>query len=75
MTQLSNVLSKDPRTTVGTLISVKFDRGFSGRIYRATIVGSTRTVSVSGAIFKKVYNANRFSGPELRSTMFWLKTG
>jgi len=75
MTQLSNVLSKDPRTSVGTLISVKFDRGFSGRIYRATIVGSTRTVSVSGAIFKKVYNANRLAGPELRSTMFWLKTG
>ena len=73
MSQLGTILGRDSRTAVGTLESVTFDRGFSGRIYRATIVGSTRTVYVSGAIFKAVYNANRLSGPQLRSTMFWLK--
>lgn len=70
-TQLGQVLARDARTSVGTLIDLRFDRGVSGRIYRVTIVGSARTVTVSGSLFKGVYNKYRLSGAALKSTMFW----
>ena len=72
LSQLGQMLARDPRTNVGTLISLKFDRGVSGRVYRVTITGSTRTVYVSGPLFKGVYNNGRLSGAGLKSTMFWL---
>jgi len=56
---------------VGTLQDLKFDRGVSGRIYRVTIIGSARTVYVSGPLFKGVYNNMKLSGGGLKSTMFW----
>jgi stage II sporulation protein D (peptidoglycan lytic transglycosylase) len=71
--QLQTILDADSRTDVGKLLSITFDRGVSGRIYRATITGSGGTVHVSGAIFKAVYNHNRVSGGTLNSTMFYLQ--
>ena len=49
------------RTNVGTLTDIKFERGVSGRVYKVTIVGSARRVSVSGPLFKGVYNGQRLS--------------
>jgi len=72
LSQLGQMLARDSRTNVGTLINLKFDRGVSGRVYRVTIIGSTRTVYVSGPPFKGVYNNERLSGAGLKSTMFWL---
>jgi stage II sporulation protein D len=69
--QLGQMLSRDARTNVGTLLDLRFDRGVSDRIYKVTIIGSSRTVTVSGALFKGVYNKQRLSGPALKSTMFW----
>jgi SpoIID/LytB domain protein len=70
--QLGQMLARDSRTNVGTLTDIKFARGVSGRVYKVTIVGSARTVSVSGPLFKGVYNGQRLSGNGLKSTMFWL---
>ena len=70
--QLGSILARDSRTAVGTLLNLKFDRGFSGRVYRVTIVGSARTTYVSGAIFRGVYNTYRVSGHQLTSTLFYL---
>jgi stage II sporulation protein D len=70
--QLGQMLARDSRTNVGTLLDIKFDRGVSGRVYRVTIIGTTRTVYVSGPLFKGVYNNERLSGAGLKSTMFWL---
>ena len=72
LSQLGQMLARDSRTNVGTLINLKFDRGVSGRVYRVTIIGSTRTVYVSGPLFKGVYNNERLSGAGFKSTMFWL---
>jgi SpoIID/LytB domain protein len=70
--QLGQMLARDSRTNVGTLLDLKFERGVSGRIYRVTIIGTSRTVYVSGPLFKGVYNNQRLSGGGLKSTMFWL---
>lgn len=71
--QLDEILNSDPRTAVGKLEDVKFDRGFSGRIYRATIVGAERTTRVSASIFRAVFNKHRPAGHALKSMMFWLR--
>ena len=71
-TQLGQILSSDSRTNVGTLIDLKFDRGVSGRVYRVTIIGSARTVYVSGPLFKGVFNTQRLSGNGIKSTLFYL---
>ncbi|MDQ3937391.1 MAG: SpoIID/LytB domain-containing protein, partial [Chloroflexota bacterium] len=73
MAQLSAVLANDPRTAVGELNSVAFERGVSGRVYRATLTGVAGTKVVSGNIFKSVYNAHKLSGGNLRSNMFYLQ--
>jgi SpoIID/LytB domain protein len=72
MTQLGQMLAHDSRTNVGTLLTLKFDRGVSSRIYRVTLVGSARTTYVSGPLFKNVYNKWRLAGAALKSTMFWM---
>lgn len=71
-TQLGQMLARDSRTNVGTLTDIKFARGVSGRVYKVTIIGSNRTVNVSGPVFKGIYNGQRLSGNGLKSTMFWL---
>jgi SpoIID/LytB domain protein len=72
-TQLSNWLANDARTNVGTLSDIQFKRGVSGRAYCVTLVGSTRTVSVSGQVFKIVFNANNGSDANLHSAMYFLE--
>jgi len=71
-TQLQQMLDRDSRTNVGTLIDLKYERGVSGRVYRVTVVGSARTVNVAGQVFKVIYNKQRLAGAALKSTMFWL---
>lgn len=71
--QLQTILDSDSRTDVGKLLDITFDRGVSGRIYRATITGSLGTQHVSGAVFKAVYNHHRLSGGKLNSTMFYFQ--
>jgi SpoIID/LytB domain protein len=72
MGTLSNIYAKDSRTNVGTIVSLTFYRGVSGRIYKVVMVGKSSTKTVSGAIFKNVYNSYRVSGASLKSTMIYL---
>ncbi len=71
--QLENMLAADNRTNVGRLLDFRFERGVSGRIYRATIVGSQRTAIVSGQVLKSIYNGHRLSGSTLKSSLFYLE--
>jgi stage II sporulation protein D len=71
--QLSSWMASDSRTNVGTLLDIQFKRGVSGRAYCVTLVGSARTLNVSGQIFKIVFNANNGSGADLKSAMYFLK--
>ena len=70
--QLSAWFAGDTRTNVGTLIAIDLrDRGVSGRLISVTLVGSTGSKKVSGAVFRSVFNAGRpSSDPMLRSTLF-----
>ena len=70
--QLSAWFAADPRTNVGTLTALDLrDRGVSGRLISVTLIGSGGTRTVSGAVFRSVFNAGRPSGdPMLRSTLF-----
>ena len=72
MSQLSAILAKSSKTNVGTLLSFEFSRGVSGRVYKAVLTGTAGTKSVSGGIFKNVYN-NHTSGPTLRSTLYFFE--
>ena len=71
--QLNRIVSADSRTSVGTLSEIEFTRGVSGRVYRVTLIGSSRTVNVSGSVFKAIFNANNGSSAGLRSTMYYLE--
>jgi stage II sporulation protein D len=68
--ELSAILGQGNKTNVGQLISFEFNRGVSGRVHQAVLVGSAGTKSVSGAIFKNVFDKYT-SGPTLRSTLFY----
>ena len=72
--QLGAMMATDSRTDVGTLLEIEFKRGVSGRAYCVTLVGNERTVNVSGAVFKTVFNRTA-SGPNLKSNMFFLEAG
>jgi SpoIID/LytB domain protein len=69
---LSAIFARDPRTNSGTL--ARFDlsrRGVSGRLISVTLTGSAGAKTVSGDVFRAVFNAWRPAGePELRSTLF-----
>jgi stage II sporulation protein D len=71
--ELESILARDPRTVVGTLQDLRFERGVSDRIYRVTVVGSARTVVISGQALKGIYNSYRLSGARLVSSMFYLE--
>jgi stage II sporulation protein D len=71
--QLSAMMAADSRTDVGTLLDVQFKRGVSGRAYCVTLVGSQRTVNVSGPVFKAIFNAHNGNGANLQSNMFFLE--
>jgi stage II sporulation protein D len=70
-TQLSSWFAKDPRTNVGSLTALDLrDRGVSGRLISVTLIGSSGTKTVSGDVFRAVFNANRPAGdPSMRSTL------
>ena len=61
--QLNSILAADSRTSVGTVLRLDLrHRGVSGRLYRVVIYGSTGTKTVSGDVFRLVYNAHRPTG-------------
>jgi stage II sporulation protein D len=73
--QLSTWFGRDSRTRVGTITALDLRvRGVSGRLIRVTLIGTLGTKTVSGNVFREVFNANRTSGdPSMRSTLFDLK--
>jgi stage II sporulation protein D len=70
--QLSAWFGSDPRTAVGTLQALDLRwRGVSGRLIRVTLIGSLGSKTVSGEVFRTIFNAHRPVGdPMLRSTLF-----
>jgi len=61
--QLDAILAADTRTAVGGVKRLDLThRGASGRLYRVVIYGSTATKTVSGDVFRAVYNAHRPAG-------------
>jgi SpoIID/LytB domain protein len=71
--QLSAMMAADSRTNVGALRDIQFKRGVSGRAYCVTLVGSARTVNVSGLVFKAVFNDHNGGGANLQSAMYFLE--
>lgn len=69
--ELSAIMAADPRTNVGTLSAIDLhDRGVSGRLVSVTLIGSTGIRTVSGEVFRAVFNARRPSAdPSLKSTL------
>ncbi len=56
--QLSAIFATDSRTNVGTLTRLDLsDTGDSGRLIKVVLTGSLGTKSVSGEIFREVFNA------------------
>ena len=52
-----------PRTNVGSITALDLrDRGVSGRLISVTLIGSRGTKTVSGDVFRSVFNANRPAG-------------
>jgi stage II sporulation protein D len=70
--QLSAWFGSDSRTAVGTLRALDLRaRGVSGRLIRVTLIGSLGSKTVSGEVFRSIFNAHRPAGdPMLRSTLF-----
>lgn len=61
--QLNAILAADSRTSVGTVTKLDLThRGASGRLYQVVIYGTTGTKTVSGDVFRAVYNAHRPAG-------------
>ena len=69
---LSTILAADPRTDVGPLAALDLSRrGVSGRLISVTLTGDLGSKTVSGDVFKAVFNAGRPAGdPPLRGTLF-----
>ncbi len=70
--ELSAILATDPRTNVGALTAIDLTRrGVSGRLISLTLTGDLGSRTVSGEVFRSVFNAGRPAGdPQLRSTLF-----
>ncbi len=69
---LSAILATDPRTAVGILAQLDLsNRGVSGRLISVTLVGQLGTKTVSGDVFRAVFNAAKpAADPVLRGTLF-----
>lgn len=69
---LSAIFAGDSRTNVGTLSALDLtDRGVGGRLRSVTLIGSSGERTVSGDVFRSIFNARRPSAdPQLRSTLF-----
>ncbi len=70
--QLSAWFAADARTRVGTLTALDLtNRGVSGRLVSVTLIGASGSKTVSGNVFRAIFNAARPAGhPMLRSTLF-----
>jgi stage II sporulation protein D len=70
-TQLSSWFGADARTSVGTVISLDLrNRGVSGRLISVTLIGSRATKTVSGEVFRSIFNARHpATDPSMRSTL------
>jgi SpoIID/LytB domain protein len=68
---LSAIFAADPRTNVGTLVSLDLSaRGVSGRLIKVVLAGTAGTRTVSGDVFRAAFNANNGARqPDLRSTL------
>jgi SpoIID/LytB domain protein len=69
--QLSAWFAADRRTNVGDLLAIDLrDRGVSGRLVSVTLFGTAGSRTVSGEVFRAVFNARRPArDPILRSTL------
>jgi stage II sporulation protein D len=69
--QLSAIFGADPRTAVGALTRLDLtDVGVSGRLIRVTLAGSLGSRTVSGGVFREVFNAGTPAGdPYMWSTL------
>jgi stage II sporulation protein D len=69
--QLSAWFAADRRTNVGDLVALDLgDRGISGRLVSVTLIGTAGTRTVSGEVFRAVFNKRRpATDPILRSTL------
>ncbi|MDP9484102.1 MAG: SpoIID/LytB domain-containing protein [Chloroflexota bacterium] len=69
--QLSAIFGADPRTKVGALTSLDLSSvGVSGRLIRVRLVGGLGSKTVSGAVFREVFNARSpASDPYMWSTL------
>jgi stage II sporulation protein D len=72
---LDAIFNADTRTAAGSGLRLDLTaRGVSGRLIRVTLTGSLGSKTVSGDVFRSVFNANRPDGdPEMRSTLFDLR--
>ncbi len=70
--ELSAMFAADPRTNVGPNIRLDLSRrGVSGRLISVTLFGDAGSKTVSGEVFRAVFNAGTPpSAPDLRSTLF-----
>ena len=70
--QMQGILSRDARTSVRSLRSIKVvGRGVSGRVRFVEIRGSDGVRRVPGSIFRRIFNANSPDDePGLRNTLF-----
>lgn len=70
--QLSGFFATDPRTNVGTMTRLDLTkRGVSRRLISVTLVGSLGTKTVSGDVFRSVFNtASPLADPPLRGNLF-----
>jgi stage II sporulation protein D len=69
---LSVILARDPRTAVGTLTAIDLsNRGVSGRLISVTLTGTLGTRTVSGEVFRTVFNTKKPPAhAAIRSTLF-----
>jgi stage II sporulation protein D len=73
LSQLQAWFAADSRTNVGTLVAFDLrNRGVSGRLISVTLIGANGTKkTVSGEVFRAIFNAKRPSGdPMMRSSLF-----
>jgi SpoIID/LytB domain protein len=69
---LSAIFANDIRTNVGALAALDLsNRGVSGRLIRVTLVGALGSRTVSGDVFRTVFNTWRpAADPQMRSSLF-----
>jgi stage II sporulation protein D len=68
--EIAAIFNADPRTAVGLPTKLDLTGRGVARLIRVTLTGPLGTKTVSGDVFRSVFNANRPAGdPEMRSTL------